>query len=179
MAVLFPPKGITALAECKQTNKCKLTGENTVLLLFFFFNTRFNICLKLTNPAGNSQVLFFFPIQTHSWLSLRMLVWVTVTWQQGGIWVVGRAIPEPQICYKNHPKNTPKTRREGEQSTGRWRGELESPSSCCWELPPPQSSHLSPNKPIPAMPGGTASSVLPPSGSPTPWAGHDHMWTGP
>lgn len=26
----------------------------------FFFNTRFNICLKLTNPAGNSQVWFFF-----------------------------------------------------------------------------------------------------------------------
>lgn len=48
-----------------------------------FFNTRFNLCLKLTNPAGNSRVLFF-PIQIHSWLSLEMPVWVTVTWQQGG-----------------------------------------------------------------------------------------------
>lgn len=78
-----------------------------------FFSTRFNICLKLTNPAGNSQVLFF-PIQIHSWLSLEMLVWVTV--QQGGIWLVGRAIPEPQSA----PKTIPPQKKKKIKYKGRW-----------------------------------------------------------
>lgn len=90
----------------------------------FFFNTRFNICLKLTNPAGNSQVwfFFFFPIQIHSWFSLGMQVWVTVTWQQGVIWVVGRAIPEPQSAPRTIPPEKPegKVGRAWDAGEGSW-----------------------------------------------------------
>lgn len=139
-----------------------------------FFSTRFNICLKLTNPAGNSQVLFF-PIQIHSWLSLEMLVWVTVQQGEFGWWAEQSL--NPNLLQKTTPlppQKTTKNIREGGQSMGCWRGELESPSSCCWELPPAQSSPLRANQLIPAMPGGTASSLLRPSAPHPLWCGQDH-----